>query len=377
MQMEMFTGSNVRGFTCSVVRSAREKEVVKVKKEFEERMKQMELKNEQEKREESERMRREHEKEMKRVQEEKRKMKIEIEKLKTGKKDFAQPSNISATNQLAVSTSANKSIYQKTAKVKCQGSVVRSAREKEVVKVKEEFEERMKQMELKNEQEKREESERMRREHEKEMKRVQEEKRKMKIEIEKLKTGKKDFAQPSNISATNQLAVSTSANKSIYQKTAKVKCQGAESQSSSQTTSGLRIINQQPPGGKLSENWLLESLSGYEGRETLVITYSFPAGSLMGVSYEAQEFTEYLPYTEDGWICYNLLYQAFYAGLIFKIQEVGDRRGKIIWNDEFPHKTNMTGGPGNNGYPDSNHISKLQRALEAKGFKYDESIRVL
>ncbi|XP_077968555.1 uncharacterized protein LOC144422702 [Styela clava] len=164
-------------------------------------------------------------------------------------------------------------------------SVVRSAPEKEVLKVKEEFEERMKEMELKNEQEKREESERMRREHEKEMRRVQEEKRKMKIEIEKLKTRKKDFAQPSNISATNQLAVSTSANKSISQKTAKTKCQGAESQSSSQTTSGLRIINQQPSGGRLSLDLLEESLPGYEEEETYVITYSFPAGSLK-VSYE-------------------------------------------------------------------------------------------
>nr|XP_039269854.1 mitogen-activated protein kinase kinase kinase kinase 4-like [Styela clava] len=350
----------------SVVRSAPEKEVVKVKEEFEERMKQMELKNEQEKRD-AERMRREHEKEMKRVQEEKRKMKIEIEKLKTGKKDFAQPSNISATNQLAVSTSANKSISQKTAEVKCQGSVVRSAPEKEVVKVKEEFEERMKQMELKNEQEKR-DAERMRREHEKEMKRVQEEKRKMKIEIEKLKTGKKDFAQSSNISATNQLAVSTSANKSISQKTAEVKCQGAESQSSSQTTSGLRIINQQPSGGKWSWYFLRESLPGYEVKGTLVITYSFPAGSLMGVSYEAQEFTEYLPWN-DGRICLNLLHQAFDAGLIFKIQEVGDRRGKIVWNDEFPHKTNKTGGPENNGYPDPNHLMKLKEALRVKGFQ--------
>nr|XP_039269865.1 uncharacterized protein PFB0765w-like isoform X1 [Styela clava] len=219
------------------------------------------------------------------------------------------------------------------------GSVVRSAPEKEVVKVKEEFEERMKQMELKNEQEKR-DAERMRIEHEKEMKRVQEEKRKMKIEIEKLKTGKK----------------------------------GAESQSSSQTTSGLRIINQQPSGGRLSYNVFKESLpgyeKGYERRGTLVIIYSFTAGRMRGVSYEAQEFTEYLP-DDDGWLCYYLLRQAFDAGLIFKIQEVGDRKGKIVWSDEFPHKTNKTGGPENNGYPDPNHTMKLKQALKAKGFKYD------
>nr|XP_039269862.1 uncharacterized protein LOC120344628 [Styela clava] len=144
---------------------------------------------------------------------------------------------------------------------------------------------------------------------------------------------------------------------------------GAKSQSSSQTTSGLRIINQQPSHGRQSWDFLQESLPGYEGELTLVITYSFPAGSLMGVSYEAQEFTEYLPWDgDDGLICFNLLYQAFNAGLIFKIQEVGDRRGKIVWNDEFPHKTNKTGGPENNGYPDPNHLMKLKEALE-KGFQ--------
>ncbi|XP_077968734.1 E3 ubiquitin-protein ligase DTX3L-like [Styela clava] len=96
-----------------------------------------------------------------------------------------------------------------------------------------------------------------------------------------------------------------------------------------------------------------------------------------GVSYEAQEFTEYLPWN-DGWICLNLLRQAFDAGLIFKIQEVGDRRGKIAWNDEFPHKTNKTGGPGNNGYPDPDHTMKLKEAFKAKGFEYDgRSLREL
>ncbi|XP_077968735.1 uncharacterized protein LOC144422786 [Styela clava] len=152
---------------------------------------------------------------------------------------------------------------------------------------------------------------------------------------------------------------------------------GAESQSSSQTTSGLRIFNQQPSGGKLSWDYLGESLPGYEGELTHVITYSFPAGSLKGVSYEAQEFTEYLPWNNDGGKCYNLLYQAFNAGLIFKIQEVGDIRGKIVWNDEFPHKTDKTGGPENNGYPDPNHTMKLKEALEAKGFKYDGRIPLL
>ncbi|XP_077969078.1 uncharacterized protein LOC120332839 [Styela clava] len=230
--------------------------------------------------------------------------------------------------------------------------IVKVWRESE--KMKTQLEEKMKQMKHENEQEKRnmtivlgkeirdvrKESERLRRKHEKEMKRVQAEKLKMEIEIKKLKTEKK----------------------------------GAESQCSRQTTFGLRIINQQPSVGRMLWDLLRESLPGYEGQETLAITYSFPAGSLKGVSYEAQEFTEYLPWDYDGDICYNLLYQAFDAGLIFKIQEVGDRRGKIVWNDKFPHKTNKTGRSEINGYPDSDHTRKLIEALKAKGFKFDDSI---
>nr|XP_039269875.1 E3 ubiquitin-protein ligase DTX3L-like [Styela clava] len=149
---------------------------------------------------------------------------------------------------------------------------------------------------------------------------------------------------------------------------------GAEYQSSIQTTSGLITINQQPSGWEMRRDLLLESLPGYERVWTSVITYSFPAGSLMGFLYEAQEYTEYLPNTFDENICHNLLYQAFNAGLTFKIQEVGDRRGKIVWNDKFPHKTNKTGGPENNGYPDLNHTKKLQKALKAREFEFDASI---
>ncbi|XP_077968553.1 uncharacterized protein LOC144422700 [Styela clava] len=174
----------------------------------------------------------------------------------------------------------------------------------------------------------------------------------------------------------NKEVSSTAGGASDYGTVSSRPCKGAESQSPSQTTSSLKIINQQPSGGKMSWDWLGESLPGFERWGTIVITYSFPAGSLMGVSYEAQRFTEYLPWNDDGGKCLNLLRQAFNARLIFKIQEVDDRRGKIIWNDEFPHMTNKTGGPKNNGYPDSNHTIKLQEALEAKGFKYDESIRI-
>nr|XP_039255157.1 uncharacterized protein LOC120332021 [Styela clava] len=136
----------------------------------------------------------------------------------------------------------------------------------------------------------------------------------------------------------------------------------SESQSSSQATlSGLRTINQQPPGGRMSVRRLREPLPGYRWG-TLVIT-SFPAGSLNGVSYEAKKFTEYLP--ADLYLS-NLLQKAFNTGLLFKIQIIESSRGEIIWNDEIPHKTNELGGPDNNGYPDDDHERKLCDALIIK-----------
>ncbi|XP_077972652.1 uncharacterized protein LOC120332017 isoform X2 [Styela clava] len=136
-----------------------------------------------------------------------------------------------------------------------------------------------------------------------------------------------------------------------------------ESQSSSQAAStGLRIINKQPRG-RMSVEKLLYSLPGYGGfwgKYTYAITYSFPAGSLNSVSYEAKEFTEYLPAFLES------LRKAFNAGLLFKIQTIGSTEGEIIWNDEIPHKTNKRGGPANNGYPDRDHWRKLNDILNTK-----------
>nr|XP_039254563.1 traf2 and NCK-interacting protein kinase-like isoform X2 [Styela clava] len=144
-----------------------------------------------------------------------------------------------------------------------------------------------------------------------------------------------------------------------------------ESQSSSQaTSSGLRIINQQPPGGRMSVEKLGESLPGYFSR-TLAITYSFPAGSLNGVSYKANSFTEYLPdYIEHGT---DLLRKAFNAGLLFKIRIIRSSRGDIIWNDEIPHKTNKH--EDSDGFFDYDHFDRelvpaLKTKLEAAGIEF-------
>nr|XP_039274732.1 uncharacterized protein LOC120348630 isoform X1 [Styela clava] len=154
----------------------------------------------------------------------------------------------------------------------------------------------------------------------------------------------------------------------------------SEFQSSSQATpSGPRfILYPQPPGGNVSfERLKKESLPGYNYGSTYVITYLFPAGSSMEVSYDAKKFTEYLPciFLPGRLGLKGLVEKAFDAGLLFKIQKrIGSNRGEIIWNDEIPHKTNKHGGPNNNGYPDADHTCNFFDALKTKlkeeGIKY-------
>ncbi|XP_039253104.2 uncharacterized protein LOC120330282 [Styela clava] len=144
---------------------------------------------------------------------------------------------------------------------------------------------------------------------------------------------------------------------------------GGISQPQRTTTPGLRIINQQPSEGSFSVGFLLKSLPGHSECGTIVITYLFPPGNVKGVSYEGQKFTEYLPGIDDKQEIRSLLERAFNAGILFKILEISLGRGQIIWNDEFPHKTNKTGGSKNNGYPDMNHVRTLLIALKAKKFQ--------
>ncbi|XP_077968615.1 uncharacterized protein LOC120344071 [Styela clava] len=72
-------------------------------------------------------------------------------------------------------------------------------------------------------------------------------------------------------------------------------------------------------------------------QDKIVITYSFPAGNLNGYSHVAHEFTEYLPTDRNGERSFGMLEQAFYRGLIFKMERKNGRR--IIWDENIPHMT--------------------------------------
>nr|XP_039255016.1 serine/threonine protein kinase OSK1-like isoform X2 [Styela clava] len=136
----------------------------------------------------------------------------------------------------------------------------------------------------------------------------------------------------------------------------------------------LRIIDEQPPNGKMLLNWLENKpLSGYEEFGTMEITYSFPPGNLKvnkGISYDARKFVAYLPDCDEGIQLRDLLSDAFLSGLSFKLAEFGSGKGRLIWGD-IPHKSSIDGGPENFGYPDPNYFTQLRQVLKMKGIKGD------
>lgn len=118
-------------------------------------------------------------------------------------------------------------------------------------------------------------------------------------------------------------------------------------------------------GHSMTSKTIQSSLPGYHGWRTIVINYSFRAGELQGLKYDAEQFQAYLP--ENLYLC-NLLRKAFMAGYTFKLQKIPCMagRGRIIWGD-IPHKMNQMGGKQNDGYPDKEYENELEKALEAHG----------
>lgn len=112
------------------------------------------------------------------------------------------------------------------------------------------------------------------------------------------------------------------------------------------------ITGDQPDGGKMSHQIIKYSLSGYNGFNTIKITYYIPSG-IQGLNHPhpGRHFTgdsryAYLPDSHEGREVLTLLRRAFDAKLIFTIGKSATtgRDNTIVWND-IHHKTSMTGGP--------------------------------
>ncbi|XP_038071235.1 uncharacterized protein LOC119740106 [Patiria miniata] len=117
-------------------------------------------------------------------------------------------------------------------------------------------------------------------------------------------------------------------------------------------------------------------LPGYEQDGVITIAYHIPSGTQWadhpnpGKLFTGTSRTAYLPDNQEGREVLVLLRKAFGAGLVFTVGRsitsgLGDT---VIWND-IHHKTSMSGGPQNYGYPDPGYLKRVKEDLAAKGFQ--------
>ncbi|KAM4562455.1 putative E3 ubiquitin-protein ligase DTX3 isoform 2-T2 [Odontesthes bonariensis] len=122
----------------------------------------------------------------------------------------------------------------------------------------------------------------------------------------------------------------------------------------------------------VTRSWL--RLPGFEHCGSIVIQYSFPAGTQgtehpnPGVRYSSTSRTAYLPDCGEGEKVLRLLRKAFDRRLTFTIgrSTTTGLNNVITWND-IHHKTNIDGGPECFGYPDPAYLTRVQEELRLKG----------
>ncbi|KAJ7407736.1 deltex E3 ubiquitin ligase 3L [Willisornis vidua] len=130
----------------------------------------------------------------------------------------------------------------------------------------------------------------------------------------------------------------------------------------------------QPEGTMKTRNLTLR-LPGYDCG-TIEISYDMKDGIQTsshpnpGQYYGPTCRTAYLPDNAEGREVLELLKRAFNQKLIFTVGQsrTTGAQNVITWND-IHHKTNITGGPTNFGYPDPDYLQRVRLELKAKGIE--------
>ncbi|NXS71447.1 DTX3L ligase, partial [Pandion haliaetus] len=130
------------------------------------------------------------------------------------------------------------------------------------------------------------------------------------------------------------------------------------------------------PDGTMSTRTLSSALPGYPKCGTIEITYSMHGGIQTsnhpnpGKPYGATSRKAYLPDNKEGREILQLLRRAFNQKLIFTVGQsrTTGAKGVITWND-IHHKTCITGGPTNFGYPDPDYLKRVRSELKARGIE--------
>ncbi|NXS44578.1 DTX3L ligase, partial [Balaeniceps rex] len=136
------------------------------------------------------------------------------------------------------------------------------------------------------------------------------------------------------------------------------------------------LVKGDQPEGTMSTRTLSSPLSGYPNCGTIEITYSMHGGIQTsnhpnpGKPYYSTSRIAYLPDNKEGREVLQLLKRAFSQKLIFTVGQsrTTGAQGVITWND-IHHKTSMTGGPTNFGYPDPDYLQRVRSELKARGIE--------
>ncbi|KFQ77605.1 E3 ubiquitin-protein ligase DTX3L, partial [Phoenicopterus ruber ruber] len=136
------------------------------------------------------------------------------------------------------------------------------------------------------------------------------------------------------------------------------------------------LVTGDQPDGTMSTKTMSVSLPGYPSCGTIEITYHMRSGIQTsnhpnsGKPYYGTSRTAYLPNNKEGREILELLRRAFDQKLIFTVGQsrTTGAQDVITWND-IHHKTAMSGGPTNFGYPDPDYLQRVRSELKARGIE--------
>ncbi|NWQ70994.1 DTX3L ligase, partial [Neopipo cinnamomea] len=136
------------------------------------------------------------------------------------------------------------------------------------------------------------------------------------------------------------------------------------------------VMKGDQPEGTMSTRQIMFSLPGFEYCGTIEINYNMKGGIQTinhpnpGQRYHSTQRTAYLPDNVEGREILTLLKRAFDQKLIFTVGQsrTTGAQNVITWND-IHHKTSITGGPTNFGYPDPDYLQRVRSELKAKGIE--------
>jgi len=128
-----------------------------------------------------------------------------------------------------------------------------------------------------------------------------------------------------------------------------------------------------PPGSMTARISKSSRCQGYPHDSTIVISYNIPSGYQNGKYYSGTSRVAYLPNNKDGREVLALLKIAFDRKLTFVVgtSVTTGQKNTTIWNG-IHHKTSLSGGTNNYGYPDATYFNRVREELASKGVLKDD-----